>query len=147
MDVSSFLKAVPGALGVAGLLTYIWPGQAQFTGEIFKTVVKKLRAAPNVHIQNYDRLTPDDIVRLIDSDSRVRAALSEREIGVIRLLATLQHTRRALVLIVCSALIGVSAWLLLRRHEPPPERDAALIGEHLHLAVHSAPDLANLSAE
>ncbi|WOJ91038.1 hypothetical protein RZS28_07075 [Methylocapsa polymorpha] len=135
MDVSSFLKVVPGALGVAGILTYIWPGKAQFTGEVFKGVVKKLRAAPNVHLQNYDRLTPDEIVRLIDTDSRVRTALSEREIGVLRLLATLQHTRRALVLLVCSALIGLSAWLLLRRNEPPPQRDAALKGEDSPLAL------------
>ncbi len=131
MDVSSFLKFVPGALGVAGVLTFIWPGRAQFTGEIFRTVVRKLRAAPNVHIQDYDRLTPEQIVGLIDSDSRVRAALTEREIGVLRLLATMQFARRSLVLIVCSALIGLSAWLVLRRHEPPPsDKDAALVRQH-----------------
>ncbi|WP_026607723.1 hypothetical protein [Methylocapsa acidiphila] len=127
MDVSSFLKFVPGALGVAGLLTYIWPGKAQFTGQVFTTVVNKLRASSSVRIENYDRLTPEQIVRLIDSDSRVKGALTEREIGVIRLLATTQFARRSLVLLVCSALIALSAWLVLHRRAPLAEREASRI--------------------
>lgn len=135
MDLSNFLKAVPGVLGVAGFLTYIWPGQARFSGENFNRVITKLRAAPNVHIQNYDRLTPDEIVRLFETDSRVRAVLTERDVEIMRLLGTLLHARRALVMVVCTALIGLSVWLLFRRAEPPPQGDASVIGDELHLAL------------
>lgn len=139
MDVSSFLKVVPGAFGVAGLLTFVWPGRARFTGEIYKGAVKKLRAAPNVHLDDYDRLTPEQIVGLIDADSRVRAALTEREIGVLRLLATMQFAQRSLALIVCAALIALSAWLVLRR-EPPQEQGAIFVRAHV---FHAALDGAN----
>jgi hypothetical protein len=138
MDVSIFLKVVPGAFGVAGLLTFVWPGRARFTGEIFKGAVKKLRAAPNVHIDDYDRLTPERIVGLIDSDSRVRAALTEREIGVLRLLATMQFAQRSLALIVCAALIALSAWLLWRRHGPPQQEQEAAITHALHAGLEGA---------
>ena len=145
MDVSSFLKALPGVLGLATFLTFIWPGKARISGEIFTSIVKKLRAAPNVHIDDYERLTPAKIVKLFESDRRVQGAINDKEIQFLRLLVILQQAREALVLLTCAALIGLSLWLL--RRPQPPDHDAPLAGQHSPFGNQHSRSLAGLDGE
>lgn len=128
MDLSSFLKALPGVLGLAGFLTFIWPGKARISGEFFTSIVTKLRATPNLRLENNNELTPAKIIELFESDRRVQAAINDQEIRFLRLLVILQQARTALVLLVCAGLVGLSLWLL--RRPPPPDHDAPLEGQH-----------------
>ena len=56
MDALSFLKGLPAVLGVVGFFAYLWAGQSRVGSELFKSIVDKLRASPNVVIENYARL-------------------------------------------------------------------------------------------
>jgi hypothetical protein len=94
MDVMAFLKTVPAAIGVAGLLTY-------------------LMSSPK----------PTSDLPLVDM---------------------LQNMRNTFVLLGCVALILLSAWLFYR--PAPPDRDAALFGEHSLIASAAQPASSLLSA-
>jgi len=131
MDMDLFLKVVPGALGVAGFLTLIMAGRPKVNVEPFKSIAAKLRAAPNVRIEDYSGLTPDKLVKLVDSDARARAALEDKELRLLRLLVTLQQARRSFVLLLCGALIALSVWLV--RRPAPPDHDPPQTGEHASL--------------
>jgi hypothetical protein len=118
MDMFLFLKVVPGALGVAGFLTLVMSGRAKVTGEPYRSIVAKLRAAPNVRIEDDGGLTPDKLVKFIEADGRARAALEDKELRLLQLLVTLQKARRTFVLLACAAAIALSVWLV-RRPDPP----------------------------
>jgi hypothetical protein len=110
----SFLGTLPAVLGIAGFFAYLWAGQARVGGEIFKQIVSKLRAAPNLDVGEYSKLTPAKIGKLIESDTRVRSVVNDQDQKLIRLLIILQHALTVVVLLVCATLVGVSIWLMTR---------------------------------
>ena len=54
-------QGLPAVLGVVGFFAYLWAGQSRVGSELFKSIVDKLRASPNVVIENYVALTPAKI--------------------------------------------------------------------------------------
>jgi hypothetical protein len=114
MDALTFLKSLPAVLGVVGFFAYLWAGQYRIGGDLMKGVVEKLRAAPNVDIQNYATLTPARIERLIERDAAVRRAVNSEDRKLIRLIVILHNIVTVIVLLVCAALVGAGVWLISR---------------------------------
>jgi hypothetical protein len=114
MDALTFLKGLPAILGAAGFFAYLWVGQARIGGDLLKTIVEKLRAAPNLPVDDYSSLTPARIGRLVESDARVREAVNDQDLRLLRLLIVLQHGLTVVVLLVCAALVGLGIWLITR---------------------------------
>jgi hypothetical protein len=131
MDMSTFLKVLPGALGLAGFLT-LATGKTQAGGELAKAIVAKLRAAPNVRIQDLNAMSPAKLLEVLESDSRARAAVDEKQLRLLRLVVVMQQGRRSFALFICVALIGLSAWLVLRPQ--PPDHDPPQPGEQPYIA-------------
>jgi hypothetical protein len=114
MTLYGFLASLPGVLGIAGFFAYLWAGQARVGGDLFKQIVLKLRAAPNLEIRGYSKLTPAKIGRLIESDARVRGVVNDQDQRLLRLLIIFQRLLTVIVLLVSAALIGVSVWIMSR---------------------------------
>jgi hypothetical protein len=114
MGIYSFLGALPAILGIVGFFAYLWAGQTRVGGELFKQIVSKLRAAPNLEVGEYSKLTPSKIGKLLESDERVRGAVNDQDQKLIRLLIILQHGLTVVVLLVCAALIALGVWLMTR---------------------------------
>ena len=135
MDALSFLKGLPAVLGIVGFFAYLWAGQYRLGGELMKTVVDKLRVAPNVDIKDYAALTPARIEQLIKHDSAARNAVNDQDIRLIRLIVILQYVVTVFVLIVCSGLVALGIWLISR---PEP----LSIVPHSPTSARSTPDVA-----
>jgi hypothetical protein len=114
MDALTFLKSLPAVLGIVGFFAYLWAGQYRLGGELMKTVVEKLRVAPNVDIKDYASLTPARIEQLIKHDSAARNAVNDQDIRLIRLIVILQYVVTVFILIVCSGLVALGVWLISR---------------------------------
>lgn len=114
MGVYGFLSSLPAVVGVAGFFAYLWAGQSRIGGELFKQIVAKLRAAPNLDVAQYATLTPAKIGKLVQSDSKVRDVVNEQDQKLLRLLIIFQHVLTVIVLFVCAGLIGLSVWLVMR---------------------------------
>jgi hypothetical protein len=132
MDALVFLEGLPAALGIAGFFAYIWYGQARIGGDLLSSIVQKLRAAPNLSVEDYSGLTPARIGRLVETDARVRDAVNDQDRSLLRLLIILQHIMTALVLVACAALVSISIWLVTRPepltiapHPPAPLAERA----------------------
>lgn len=114
MDVITFLKGLPAVLGVAGLFAYLWAGQYRIGGDIIKSIIEKLRAAPNVDVKDYASLTPARIEKLLREDADARKAVNEQDIKVIRHIVYLQYAITFAVLVVCALLIGCGIYFASR---------------------------------
>ncbi|KAB1068605.1 hypothetical protein [Methylobacterium planeticum] len=113
----SFLKGLPALLGVVGFFAYLWAGQYRIGGELMKRIIDKLRAAPNVSVQQYKSMTPARIEQIVRHDKEVRRFVNEEDIKILRLIVILQYTATIVVLIVCASLVGLGVWLM---RQPDP---------------------------
>lgn len=114
MSAYSFLGGLPAILGIVGFFAYLWAGQTRVGGDLFKQIVSKLRAAPNLTVGEYSDLTPSKLGKLLESDERVRGAVNEQDQKLLQLLIVLQHGLTVVVLFVCAGLIALGVWLMMR---------------------------------
>lgn len=120
MDPTKFLAGLPALLGLAGFVVYQLLGANKAGDEITSRILDKLRRQAPDSVPLDKRLTPKQMVRLLETHQRLRAMVDDREFFLLEQALKQQFILNISVYFLTVGFCGWSMYLFTRSPEPAP---------------------------